>query len=306
MPTKAPSHSALAELSSQLAAAVDTAGRSVVAIHARRRIPSSGIIWRDGVLVSASHTVQRDDGFEVTLPDGTRDGATVAGRDPATDIVVMRVSKAKQVATIPDTMPRVGLLALAIGRPGTSVTASFGIVSAAIDQMRNAHGARMDRVLRLDLNIYDGFSGGALADATGAVVGMNNSAIARGTALALSTPTIDRVVDEILAHGHVRRPFIGVAVHPVQLPAALARLTEGARDAALLVTAIAENGPADRAGVLVGDVIVSVNGQPLNRMTDMLDALAATGSGTSVTLDLLRGGSKKSVSVTPEDRGGRE
>jgi S1-C subfamily serine protease len=308
-PSKAGSASStLAELSSQLAAAVETASNSIVAIHARRRIPSSGIVWRDGVIVSASHTVKRDDETPVTLPGGETTTATIIGRDSATDLIALRVGGAKaQVAPRADgDALRVGSLVLAVGRPGRDVAASFGIISAIADGWRTWQGARIDRVLRLDLAVYDGFSGGPLVDASGAVLGLNNSALARGTPMALPAKAIDRVVDELLDRGHVRRPFIGVAVQPVALSASLVKQHELARDTALLIVSVADGSPAEKAGIFVGDVLLEGNAKALSRPTDLLDALSSVGSGDSIKLKYLRGGAVKSGSVTPSDRGGRE
>jgi len=300
--------STLAELSSQLAAAVEAASNSIVAIHARRRIPSSGIVWRDGVIVSASHTVKRDDETPVTLPGGETTTATIIGRDSATDLIALRVDGAKsQVAPRADgDALRVGSLVLAVGRPGRDVAASFGIISAIADGWRTWQGARVDRVLRLDLAVYDGFSGGPLVDASGAVLGLNNSALARGTPMALPANAVDRVVDELLERGHVRRPFIGVAVQPVALSASLVKQHELARDTALLIVSVADGSPAEKAGIFVGDVLLEGNGKALSRPTDLLDALSSVGSGDSIKLKYLRGGAVKSGSVTPADRGGRE
>ena len=298
--------SALTELSSQLAVAVERAADSVVAIHARRRIPSSGIVWRDGVIVSASHTVQRDEEIKVTLPDGETTPASIVGRDAATDLVALRIKGKAQAA--PRGVGndagslRVGALVLAVGRPGRNATASFGIVSAVGEGWRTWEGSRLDRVLRLDLAVYDGFSGGALVDASGAVLGVNNSALARGTPMALPAGVVDRVVDELLARGHVRRPFIGVAVQPVALPATLAKQLTLTQDAALLLTSVADDSPAERAGLYVGDVLLDANGQALHRPTDLLDALANAPAGSALALRLLRGGTATSISVTPADR----
>src|SRR6266700_4041564 len=234
--------SALVELSSQLAAAVEIAGNSVVAIHARRRIPSSGIVWRDGVVVSASHTVRKDDDIEITLPSGESVTAKVAGRDAATDLVALRVKGAtSHVASKGDADAlRVGSLVLAVGRPGRNVSASFGIVSAVGEGWRSWQGARIDRVFRLDLSVYDGFSGGPLVDASGAVLGLNNSTLARGTPMALPAKAVDRVLDELLERGHVRRPFIGVAVQPVALSASLVKQHQLGHDSGLLIVSIAD------------------------------------------------------------------
>jgi S1-C subfamily serine protease len=300
--------STLAELSSQLAAAVETAGNSVVAIHARRRIPSSGIVWRDGVIVSASHTVRRDDEIPVTLPNGDSTVATVAGRDPATDLIALRIKGAKShVAPRADSSSlRVGSLVLAVGRPGRNVSASFGIISAVGEGWRSWQGARIDRVFRLDLSVYDGFSGGSLIDASGAVLGLNNSALARGTPMALPAKAVDRVLDELLERGHVRRPFIGVAVQPVALSASVVKQHQLGDDNGLLIVSIADGSPADKTGVLLGDVLLEANGESIARPDDLLDALSSVESGGAVTLKLLRGGTIKTVSVTPADRGAGE
>jgi len=298
-----PKSSALSELSSQLAGAVEHAGKSIVAIHARRRIPSSGIVWRDGVIVSASHTVKPDTDVEVSVSTGDTTTATVIGRDAATDLVALRISDKAPVAERADANAlRVGALVLAVGRPGKNVTASFGIVSAVGEGWRTWQGSRIDRVARLDLAVYDGFSGGALVDASGAVLGVNNSALARGTPMALPAAAVDRVIDELLERGHVRRPFIGVAVQPVALSPASLKKQKLTQDAALLLTSIADGSPAETAGLLVGDVLLTADGQPLRRPTDLLDALARVAVGSNVKLELLRGGAIKTVTVTPGDR----
>ena len=302
------SSGALAELSSQLASAVENAGKSVVAIHARRRIPSSGIVWRDGVVVSASHTVRRNEEIEVALPTGESASATIAGRDAATDLVALRLTgTALRVAPRADAdVLRVGSIVLAIGRPGRDVTASFGIISAVAEGWRTVHGARVDSVLRLDVAVYDGFSGGPLIDTSGGVVGLNNSALARGAPIALPAAVVDRVVDELLQRGHVRRAYLGVAVHPIALGAAFAKHHQLAGEIALMVMSVAERGPAERAGLMVGDVLIEANGQPLRRPSDLLDALSSVRDGSQLALTFLRGGTRKSLSITPGDRDAAE
>ena len=302
-PTK--SVGALGELSSQLAGAVEAAAKSVVAIHARRRIPSSGIVWREGVIVSASHTVRRDGEVVVTLPTGESTTATIAGRDPATDLVALKVPGAKShVATKADTESgRVGSLVLAVGRPGRGATASFGVISAVGEGWRTWQGARIDQVLRLDLAIQDGFSGGALVNASGGVIGVNNSALARGAALALPAAAVDRVLDELLEHGHVRRAFVGVAVHPVTLGASVVKQHQLPHETALVVMSVAEGAPAETAGVMVGDVLVAANGESLRRTTDLLDALSRAKVGAPLELRRLRGAELQTFTVIPAYRG---
>jgi S1-C subfamily serine protease len=295
---------ALAELSSRLADAVKSASTFTVAIHARRRIPSSGVVWRDGVIVSASHTVRRDGVVRVALPDGESTDATVAGRDAATDLVVLRANDL-EVSPATFAAPNsgdVGSLVLAVGRPGRNVSSSFGIVSAVVDGWRSAQGSRIGQVLRLDLAVYDGFSGGPLVAASGGVIGINNSALARGTAAALPAVVVDRVVDELLSRGHIRRPFVGVAVHPVALNSATLSRHHLTSDSALLVVSVAEGAPADAAGILIGDVITQINGNDVARPVDLLDAFSGVADGASISVGLLRGGVPQTVSVTPRDR----
>lgn len=295
---------ALAELSSQLADAVKRAATYTVAIHARRRIPSSGVVWRDGVIVSASHTVRRDGVVRVALPDGESVEATVVGRDAATDLIVLRAADLKGPAAplAAAGAGDVGSLVLAVGRPGRNVTSSFGIVSAVVGSWRSAQGTRIDQVLRLDLAVYDGFSGGPLVAASGGVIGINTSALARGTATALPAAVIDRIADELLSHGHIRRPFVGVAVHPIALSAALASRHHLASETALLVVSVVEGAPADASGILIGDVVTHIDGKDVARPVDLLDAFSGVPDGASISVGLLRGGVPQTVSVTPLDR----
>ena len=177
----------LESLSNDLAGAVERAGQSVVAIHARRRIPATGIHWRPGIIVAAHHTIQRDDDITISLADGSTVPATLVGRDPTTDIAVLKADQAKvPVASFAeDSGVRVGALVLALGRPGNAVTASLGVISTVGGEWRTWHGGTIDRFVRLDVSIYDGFSGGPLIDAGGRVLGLNTSGLSRGAAVAI-------------------------------------------------------------------------------------------------------------------------
>jgi S1-C subfamily serine protease len=150
--------------------------------------------------------------------------------------------------------------------------------------------------------VYDGFSGGPLVAASGGVIGINNSALARGAAAALPAAVIDRVVDELLSRGHIRRPFVGVAVHPVALSSATVSRHHLASEAALLVVSVVEGAPADTSGIMIGDVLTQVDGKNVARPVDLLDAFSVVPDGASVSVGLLRGGVPQEVSVTPLDR----
>lgn len=298
----------LAKLSLDLSNAVATASAHTVAIRARRRIPSSGVVWRDGLIVAASHTVRRDGTVPVTLPGGDSIDATVVGRDPETDLIVLR---SEDLTTSPapladDADGAVGSLVLALGRPGHSVTASFGIISAITNGWRTARGRRIDGLRRLDLAVYDGFSGGPLVSASGRVIGINNSALTRGGAAALPAGVVNQVVDAVLGSGRLRQPFLGVAVHPVALSTKVtSRLGLTAADG-LLVVSVADDTPADAAGILVGDILLQMNAVALRHPTDLYDALASVGAGESASLEFVRGDERRSVPITPVDRSGED
>jgi S1-C subfamily serine protease len=305
MPSKKPA--TIAELSTQLSGAVESAARSIVSIHARRRIPSSGVVWRDGVIVSASHTVRRDDEIPFTLPNGDVGSARVAGRDPATDLIALRVENGSTAGaakpSAEEDSVKVGALVLAAGRPGKSVTASFGIISAVADGWRSPYGRRVEQLLRLNLAIYDGFSGGPLVDPSGGVIGINTSTLLRGAPATVPAAVVDRVVDELLQRGHIRRAFIGVALHPVEVGTSLADRLKLEQPIGLVILSIADGSPADSAGLLIGDIIVKANGRSVRNHSDFLDVLLRTEEGRVLELDLVRGGEAKTVSVTPADRG---
>lgn len=301
--------STLVALSTELADAVERVGHSTVAIHARRRIPSSGVVWRSGVVVAASHTVRRDEDISITLPDGTSVTATLAGRDPGTDLAVFRLpdnaTSAAAATLAPDDALRVGALVVAVGRPGDSVTASLGAISALGGEWRTWQGGRVDRFVRLDLTIYDGFSGGPLVDAAGRVLGVNTSGLTRAAPIAIPVATVNRVTEELLTKGHVRRGYAGIAVQPVEIPERLVREHALPAETALLVVAVEPGGPADRAGIFIGDVLIAIDEAPLSEAADLLAGLSGR---TPIEVRLLRGGAPVTVSLTPGDRptrGGR-
>ena len=309
--TRAPSGKNLRALSDDLAGAVERAGRSVVAIHARPRIPASGIYWRDGVVVAASHTIRKEQDIAVTLADGTRAQAQLVGRDGGTDIAVLRfdstpTAKALTLADrAADDALRVGSLVLAVGRPGDGgVTASLGVISTVGERWRTWSGGEIDRFVRLDLAVYDGFSGGALVDAEGSVLGVNCSALARGTPLTIPNATVERVVDALLTRGHVARAYLGVAMQPVRLTRSLAeRLKLSETAGGVLVVMVESDSPADRGGLLVGDVIISADGHDMAEPQDVAELLGAERVGGKLELRVVRGGELKNLSLTVGERG---
>jgi S1-C subfamily serine protease len=290
----------LESLSADLAAATERAGRSVVAVHARRRIPASGVVWRPGLVVATHHTVHKDADVRITAEGGATGRAQVVGRDPGTDLVVLRLdadAPAFAAADVAREPVRVGQFTLALGRPGDAVTAAFGVVSAVGPAWRTWHGGELDQFVRLDLSVYDGFSGGPLVDAAGRVLGVNTSALARAAAVTVPAATVDRVVDQLLAGGRVRRGYLGIGTQPVRLPDA-ARALAGGQEAGLMVVAVEPGAPADQGGVLLGDVLLALGGRPTADVDDVLAALGGDAVGEALQAHVLRAGELRTLTVT--------
>ena len=309
-PTPA-SGDALLALSNDLAGAVERAGRAVVSVHARRRIPSSGILWRPGVVLAANHTVRKDEEITVTLGSGETVAATLAGRDAGTDLAVLRLAASTSGAPVAeladDASLAVGRLVVAVGRPGEGgVTASLGIVSALGPEWRTWNGGRIDRLVRLDLAIYDGFSGGPLVDASGKIFGLNTSGLARGAAVTIPRATVERVAAQLLERGRVARGYLGLGMQPARLPAALRQALALPGEGALLIVSVESGGPADAAGVLLGDVLVSLDGSYVQEPADVLALLGPERVGKEVVARLVRGGAEITRTITVGERVPRE
>jgi S1-C subfamily serine protease len=293
----------LPSLSEALAEIADLGGRGVVRVEARRRLPASGIVWSaDGLVVTAHHVVRRDDNIRVGLPDGRTVSATLVGRDPSTDLALLRAEAtdlAPAAWATPDDL-RVGHIVLALGRPGRTAQATLGIVSALGDEWRTPAGGKLDRYLQTDVVMYPGFSGGPLVDAAGQVLGLNTSALLRGVSLTVPAPTVRRVVEALQAYGRMRRGFLGVGAQAVRLPESIAR--QVGQETGLLLVSVNPGGPAEKAGLLLGDTIVSLDDIPVRQMDDLLALLSAERVGVTVSVRLVRGGQVQEQSVVIGER----
>ena len=296
---------ALVAFSNDLASAVEKAGRGVVAIHGRPRVPSSGIHWRPGVVVGADHTIQRDEEITVSLSDGRSVHATLAGRDPGTDLAVLKLESADSpVVQIGDAATlRVGHVALSVGRSGgNDLGASLGVISALGDAWRTWRGGHIDRFIRLDLSIYLGFSGSALVDMRGDVVGLNTSGLARGMAIAIPAMTVSRVAGELLEKGHVARGYLGIGMQPVVLPKALQKSLNLSSNTGLIIVSVEPDGPAAKAGVLLGDVLIALDGDAVNHTDDVQAKLGPDRIGKTLTASLVRAGAPVQAKIQIGER----
>lgn len=295
--------SAVESLSNGLAELVESSSPAIVRVEGRRRLPATGIVWdRAGLIVTAHHVVQRERGLRVGLQDGSTVEARLVGREPAIDLAVLR-AEADGLEPAPWATTdgaAVGHIVLALGRPRSSVQAALGVVSALGDAWRSPMGGGLDRYLQTDVVMYPGFSGGPLVGAGGAVLGMNTSALLRGTSIAVPTETLQRAVPELLEHGRVRRGFLGVAAQPVELPGGVRGELD--QEVGLLLVGVESDSPAERAGLSLGDTIVSVDQGPVTGLDDLLRHLGGERIGQELEVRVLRGGELRSMTVTVGQR----
>ncbi len=282
---------ALTGLSDALADAVSSSGVGVLRVEGRDRVPASGIIWSaDGLVITAHHVLERDENISVGMPQGESLPATLVGRDPTTDLAVLRID-ASSLLTLqwvqPDSL-QVGHLALALARPGNNVQATMGIIGALGSSWRTHPGGVVDRYIQADLVMPPGFSGGPTVAADGNVVGLTTSALLRGISLALPVNTVKRVGGALLAHGRILRAYIGVGSQPARLPDALA--DQLGQSTGLLVVSVEPDGPAAKGGLFLGDNLVTIDGRPLKQLDDLLESLDADKIDRAISVRVVRGG----------------
>jgi serine protease Do len=295
----------LPAVSDQLARAVESAGRFVAGLHSRHSHPASGILWRPGMIAAANHSVRGEDEISAVLPDGRVVPAKLAGRDPTTDLAVLRIegtSGSPEFA--PDETLRPGTLILGVTRsPEHGLGATMGVISTAGGPWRTWAGGRLDRFLRLDLSFYPGSSGGAVADAQGRILGLATSGLTRTAGLAIPVSTIDRVLDELLAKGRIARGFLGVGLQPVSLPEHLREMLGLDNMGGAIILAVQPGSPAEKAGAFIGDVLVRIEGQSVQDPSDVQAFLGGEYIGKQLKGSVVRGGTLADLTFTVEQRG---
>ncbi|MFN2137122.1 MAG: S1C family serine protease [Candidatus Promineifilaceae bacterium] len=281
--------------SESLADAVAAAQASVVRVEARRRLPASGIVWSEmGYIVTANHVLRRDNGIRVGLADGTAVEADLVGRDPSTDIALLRVEASTLAAPALAGLDkvRVGTIVLALGRPGASIQATHGIISA---KGLSFMGGKGDSLLQTDVLMYPGFSGGPLVDAAGSIIGLNSSALMHGASVTLPHEMVSRAVVALQEHGRVRRGYLGVSTQVV-------RLQEENRESlgqktGLLIVAIEPDSPADQGGLKIGDTIVKLGAETVRRHEDLLGALMQANLDEKTPVTIVRAGEVQTLNM---------
>jgi S1-C subfamily serine protease len=293
------SQNVLVELSDALADAAEKAGKATVLVNARRRMPASGIIYASDLVLTADHVVEREEGIKVILSDGAELSAHIAGRDAGTDLAVLKLERAGgAVAEATKSPARLGQIALALGRPSPDgIEASLGTVSAIGGPIRTGRGGMLERYLRTDSISYPGFSGGPLVAADGTILGLNTSGLANGAAVTVPADIAWRIADTLVQHGRIRRGYLGIRSQAVDLPDTSQKALKREQTAGLLIMGIEKDSPAAKGGLIVGDILVGVAGEPILHHDELFARLNGEVVGKSTPIDILRGGQPQTLNV---------
>ena len=293
----------LTDFSNGLTSAVEKGGASTVLVDARKRYPASGIALAEDLVLTADHVVTREDGIKVVTAEGRSLGATIAGRDPGSDLAVLRLSEKVLTPAQTSDAVKVGQLVLALGRPSDAgIQASWGIVTAINGPTRTFRGGMLDEFLQSETTPYPGFSGGPLINTEGEVLGLNTSGLTRGSSLTIPVKVAWRTGEALAQHGSVKRGYLGVRTQPVEIPEVSRQAIKREQSQGLLVLWLEEGGPAQTSGLLVGDILVAINGQALQDADDLFSALGSDTVGRSIPVDVLRGGRPETVAVMVGER----
>jgi len=292
----------LSSLSGDLASIVESAGKAVVQVDARRGGAASGAVWANDLVVTANHVLTRDDNINIGIGGDSTTEATIVGRDPTTDLALLRLGK-KVGSSLEWTGAdglKVGHFALALGRPGKTVRAMLGIVSALGDGWRTSAGGTIERYIQMDVSAYPGFSGGPLVTVEGKALGVLTTGLLRETTVTVPTSTVKSVVDELLKQGHISRGYLGVGIQPARLPSELRRQT--GQETGLIVISVETGSPGEKAGLVMGDTILAIGDKPVRHWDDLLAALGKDRIGVAVNVRILRAGQVQELKTTIGER----
>jgi S1-C subfamily serine protease len=291
------------QVSEGMAEVIQAASIGVVRVEGRRRLPATGIVWsKDGLVITASHVVHKDEGINVGLPNGESVAAQLVGRDQSTDIALLRLeaNNLEPISRPSEGTKSVGNLVLALGRPGKNIQATLGIISALSGSWRTQRGGQIDGYLQTDVLMYPGFSGGPLIGAEGALLGMNSSALLPGVSVTVDKSTLERVAQSLTEHGRIRRGYLGVNTQRAQLPLNLQQ--ELGQKIGLLIISVEPDSPAEEGGLTLGDTIVGLADEPIRSHDELLAKLSADVTGQKVPVKIVRGGEILTVNVKIGER----
>ena len=294
----------LTAFSDQMVQAVEKAGESTVLVNGRRRIPASGIAYASDLILTADHVVERDEDLSVMLADGTSISVTIAGRDPGNDLALLRLEKpGVKPAEKASREARVGEVVLALGRPSQEgIEASFGIISAIGGPVRTFSGGLLERYLRTDVIPFPGFSGGPLIDTEGRVVGLNTSGLAHGASITIPAALAWLDAENLAKYGYVKRGYLGIRSQSVALSSDLRKALGREQEHGLLLVSVETGSPAEAGGLIVGDILVGIEGQAVADHDQLMTYLTGGAVGKPTSVQVLRGGQPLSVTVTIGER----
>lgn len=294
----------LSSLSNELTSLVQRISPSVVAVHARRHFPSSGVHWGPDLVVTADHTIAREEDIRVTTADGKALAASLVGRDPGADLAALKVPGLGPAAkTITHDKPVLGEFALVVGRsPDSGANASLGIVGAASGPWRTWRGGRLEQYIRLDAMLYPNSSGGAVVNARGSILGIATSALSRVAGLAIPASDVTRVANELVEKGYVPQGYLGIGVYPVAIPESLKSKLAVQNATGILILNVEKGGAAERAGVLLGDVLISLNSTPMEKVEDLQSFCASGVIGKTANARFIRAGALIETSIVVGER----
>jgi S1-C subfamily serine protease len=293
----------LVSLSNELAAATELAAASIVAVHGRRGIGSSGIAWRENLIVTSSEGIRMEEGIKLLLPDGRAATGKLRGRDSGSDLAVLETeaSGLRSSEFAADADLKVGQLALAVGRTvNTGPIASFGIISGVSGEWKTWRGGKINPFGRLDISVYSTLSGGAAVDASGKFIGLVSTGLSRSSVFAVTGSTIERIAGRLVEHGYVGHGFLGVSLQPVALPAGIKEKLQ--QDSGIMLLGIEPDGPAASSGLILGDVLIAAGRHSLAGPEALAELLERTPPGQTVKVQLLRAGMMQDLDVRIGER----
>jgi len=295
----------LMNLSNEMAGAVERTAAGIVAVGGRRGIGSSGMVWKENLILTASEAVRAEEGIKILFPDGRMGEGKLRGRDAGTDLAVL---EAKTEGTAPldfasDSGLKAGQLVLAVGRTGnTGPIASFGIISGVSGEWKTWRGGKLDPFVRLDISVYPTLSGGAAVDAAGHLMGMVSTGLSRSSVFAVTASTIGRIAGKLSAQGFVSRGFLGVTLQPVAIRSIEEKLEQ---ETGIMLLGVEPDGPAALGGLMQGDVLLAADEQALAHPEALADFLERTPAGQVVKFRLLRAGAAQELNVKVGERPNR-
>lgn len=287
----------LRELSNQMADAVEHVTPALVLVDGRQQRPASGVIYAEDLILTASHVVDRESDITIQTADKRTLPAKLVGRDQSTDLAVLRVVGLKDAAPVSEETVRVGQLVMAVGyAPNEGPMASAGVVSTIGGPLRTQQGTSLERYIRTDATPYPGFSGGPLIDMQGSVLGILTTGLVNGVALAIPTSIAKNIADALAKQGYIKRGYLGISSQLVQLPTA--QRAGRTQEDGLLIVKVDENSPAQKGGILVGDILITLDGRTIRDSEDLHILLSGDRVGKAIPVEVIRGNAVQTLQIT--------